>query len=105
MCGLLLSLVAPVALGCVGSKTEACSWGTVCPAGMVCYDETEQCVFPDQLAGCDGETNGFECSYSGEPDGVCINGLCVQAAWVIFFFVASRVAFRYGVRRYSGFGG
>ncbi|MEE8451701.1 MAG: ABC-2 family transporter protein [Thermoguttaceae bacterium] len=32
-------------------------------------------------------------------------GLCVQAGWVAFFIVASRVTFHYGVRRYSGFGG
>jgi ABC-2 type transport system permease protein len=32
-------------------------------------------------------------------------GLWVQAAWVLFFLVASRTAFHYGVRRYSGFGG
>ena len=32
-------------------------------------------------------------------------GLCMQAGWVAFFIVASRVAFHYGVRRYSGFGG
>ena len=32
-------------------------------------------------------------------------GLWVQLGWVVFFFVASRLAFRFGVRRYSGFGG
>ncbi len=32
-------------------------------------------------------------------------GLGIQAAWVVFFIVASRVGFHYGVRRYSGFGG
>jgi len=31
-------------------------------------------------------------------------GLAVQAGWVLFFFLASRAAFRYGVRRYSGCG-
>jgi ABC-2 type transport system permease protein len=34
-----------------------------------------------------------------------INGLCWQAGWVLFFFIASRVAWHYGLRRYSGFGG
>ena len=32
-------------------------------------------------------------------------GLCAQAGWVVFFMIASRVAFRFGVRRYSGYGG
>ncbi len=32
-------------------------------------------------------------------------GLWVQFAWVVFFVVASRVAFYFGARRYSGFGG
>jgi ABC-2 type transport system permease protein len=32
-------------------------------------------------------------------------GLTVEAAWVLFFIVASRVVFWRGVKRYSGFGG
>lgn len=32
-------------------------------------------------------------------------GLLVEAAWVVFFIVACRVAFHFGVRRYSAFGG
>ncbi len=32
-------------------------------------------------------------------------GLSVQAAWVLFFIVVSRVTFWHGVKRYSGFGG
>jgi len=34
-----------------------------------------------------------------------IQGLWIQFAWVVFFLVASRTAFHFGVRRYSGFGG
>lgn len=34
-----------------------------------------------------------------------VEGLAIQAAWVVVFIIASRVAFRLGVRRYSGFGG
>lgn len=34
-----------------------------------------------------------------------VEGLAIQAAWVVVFIIASRVAFRMGVRRYSGFGG
>jgi ABC-2 type transport system permease protein len=32
-------------------------------------------------------------------------GLLTQAAWVVFFIIASRIAFHRGVKRYSGFGG
>jgi ABC-2 type transport system permease protein len=32
-------------------------------------------------------------------------GLGVQAAWVVFFLVASRLVFALGTRRYSGYGG
>ncbi len=32
-------------------------------------------------------------------------GLAVQAAWVLFFIITSRVTFWRGVKRYSGFGG
>ncbi|RMF94118.1 MAG: ABC transporter permease [Planctomycetota bacterium] len=34
-----------------------------------------------------------------------VRGLCIQAGWVLFFAVAGRVAFHYGTRRYSAFGG
>jgi ABC-2 type transport system permease protein len=34
-----------------------------------------------------------------------VQGLITQAAWVVFFVIASRVAFHRGVKRYSGFGG
>jgi len=32
-------------------------------------------------------------------------GLWIELAWVIFFVLASRLTFLYGVRRYSGYGG
>ena len=32
-------------------------------------------------------------------------GLAIQAAWVVFFIITSRVVFWRGVKRYSGFGG
>ena len=34
-----------------------------------------------------------------------VQGLAVEAAWVVFFMLASRAAFAGGVRRYSAFGG
>ena len=32
-------------------------------------------------------------------------GLIVQFAWLLFFIMTARLAFRYGVKRYSGYGG
>jgi ABC-2 type transport system permease protein len=32
-------------------------------------------------------------------------GLCVQLFWVLLFFAVSRLAFYYGTKRYSGYGG
>ena len=32
-------------------------------------------------------------------------GLAVEAFWVVFFYVAARTMFHYGVRRYSAYGG
>lgn len=34
-----------------------------------------------------------------------VRGLATQLAWVVTFVVAARLAFRFGVRRYSAFGG
>jgi ABC-2 type transport system permease protein len=34
-----------------------------------------------------------------------VRGLCIQAAWVATFIIAARVTFRFGVKRYSAFGG
>jgi ABC-2 type transport system permease protein len=32
-------------------------------------------------------------------------GLATEALWVVFFYLAARVLFHYGVRRYSAYGG
>ena len=34
-----------------------------------------------------------------------VTGLWVQFVWVVFFMIASRMAFHFGVRRYAGYGG
>ena len=34
-----------------------------------------------------------------------VQGLAIEAAWVLFFILLSRVLFHYGTRRYSAFGG
>ena len=34
-----------------------------------------------------------------------VQGLIIQASWMVGFFIACRVAYHYGVRRYSGYGG
>ena len=39
------------------------------------------------------------------PRDEMVRGLWIEAGWVVFFLVLSRVLYRRGVRRYSGFGG
>ncbi len=34
-----------------------------------------------------------------------INGLWIGFGWAVFFFITTQLSFRFGVRRYSGFGG
>jgi ABC-2 type transport system permease protein len=34
-----------------------------------------------------------------------VRGLAMEAAWVVFFILLSRILFHYGTRRYSAFGG
>ncbi|HEX4413637.1 MAG TPA: ABC transporter permease, partial [Lacipirellulaceae bacterium] len=34
-----------------------------------------------------------------------VQGLAIELAWLAFFIIASRVAFHYGTKRYSAFGG
>jgi len=34
-----------------------------------------------------------------------VYGMWMQFAWLVFFMVAARLTFHFGVRRYSGFGG
>ncbi|MBS0208163.1 MAG: ABC-2 family transporter protein [Planctomycetes bacterium] len=44
--------------------------------------------------------------FVGEIHGdALVRGLWIQAAWVLFFMLTSRVAWNLGLRRYSGFGG
>lgn len=34
-----------------------------------------------------------------------VNGLLIEAGWVVFFIIVCRVALRRGMNRYSGYGG
>jgi ABC-2 type transport system permease protein len=44
--------------------------------------------------------------FLGKISGAALwTGVAIQTAWVVFFIVASRVAYWRGVKRYSGFGG
>jgi ABC-2 type transport system permease protein len=42
----------------------------------------------------------------GKIDGLeLVRGLAIEAAWVVFFILLSRIMFHYGARRYSAYGG
>ena len=44
--------------------------------------------------------------FLGKVEGAeLVKGLCIEAAWVIFFILLSRFLWARGIRRYSGFGG
>ncbi len=44
--------------------------------------------------------------FLGKVEGAeLVAGLWIQFAWIVFFMIASRMAFHFGVRRYAGYGG
>jgi ABC-2 type transport system permease protein len=44
--------------------------------------------------------------FLGKVQGAALaRGLLIELAWVVFFAIASRVTFHYGIKRYSGYGG
>ena len=74
-----------VAAGCVRSESVLCDDGYVCPADTTCKvyarfgsaDPLHLCVSDQQIADCDGKTDGQACgSASGSQ---CYNGACLAA--------------------------
>ena len=66
---------------CKGSESVKCSWGEVCPEGLVCHEPTEGCVLPDQISSCIDKNDYEPCEYPGSsPHNVCRNGICIIPA-------------------------
>jgi hypothetical protein len=74
--GLLLFASAVAAsVGCIGTGANECGGGIVCPADKACVTGGG-CASPEQIAACDGFTDGTACSFAREV-GNCINGVCI----------------------------
>lgn len=72
--GLALTVTA-----CVGSKTTECSWGAVCPAGQICYEQRSLCVYPSQLDQCENQIDTHPCDSPGAEPGthMCQQEVCL----------------------------
>lgn len=72
-----ISLVAAALLcGCLESAAHVCEDGRICPPSTAC--SALGCVLPEQVTACEGKAEGDSCSYSGVPDGHCVEGVCVS---------------------------
>ena len=82
----LAASVAPIVIaaavaaltGCLEVTTVTCADGRLCPAGTRCDDLHARCVFPDQLESCLGVPDGERCTVGGEPNGVCVDQVCLR---------------------------
>jgi len=84
---LLMGVVGVVGLGplgCIGSKTQQCSWGTVCPSDRYCDETVHLCLYPSQAEVCRGVADATpltECTFADAPEGAfaCLGGLCLRS--------------------------
>ncbi|MBN1611985.1 MAG: hypothetical protein JW940_35465, partial [Polyangiaceae bacterium] len=72
-CGAIRSLALLTAIccvatplgGCLGEKSDRCSWGAYCPPGKVCDEAHRWCVLPSQLNSCRDLDDGAPCTVAG----------------------------------------
>ncbi len=79
---LLFLMTAFVATaGCIGTRTQRCSWGEICPTGRYCDAQFELCLFPGQVEACADASELDTCSFVGAPVGSyqCSGGLCLPS--------------------------
>jgi hypothetical protein len=60
---------------CVGTTSNYCSDGTVCPGGFTCDVEHARCLLPEQVSACDGKAEADACTVRDMP-GACRAGAC-----------------------------
>jgi hypothetical protein len=74
-------LIAALALagagGCVRDSTVHCDDGRICPAGTVCVDDPDACLFANELGQCDDLVDGTPCTIAGTA-GICVTQDCVH---------------------------
>ncbi|MFH2007788.1 MAG: DUF4215 domain-containing protein [bacterium] len=73
-----LALIALPGAGCYQSDAQVCGFGVICPAGMVCDDVREECVFAEAVEACRDRDQGDPCEFLGSPPGThhCDEGVC-----------------------------
>ena len=68
-----VALLALALAGCLDKTANNCGDGIVCPLDKVCV--RGGCVLPEQIAQCNGATDGQICSFMNST-AVCIGGVC-----------------------------
>lgn len=75
----IAALCAPLS-ACLEAESRRCSWGAICPPGMQCHDDSEQCILPTQLETCVGQTDGQTCEVAGQSaDYLCLGEVCLRS--------------------------
>jgi cysteine-rich repeat protein len=75
----IVTLGALLLVACLETPAVQCADGRLCPAGRACDNVHGGCVLPGQLAECAARPDETACSYQGEPDGACFDGVCFPA--------------------------
>lgn len=80
--GTLLGVLAVA--GCVGSETQQCTWGRVCPTDKYCEESVGLCLYASQAEVCPSVQDASplrECTFSDAPPGsyACQGGLCLRS--------------------------
>ena len=63
---------------CLDSQTKHCSWGHLCPKGLICDPVGQTCIHPSQELICRGLADGTECTpdHTGGDPHVCVAQIC-----------------------------
>lgn len=75
-----MGLALLLTTACLEAETETCGDSHLCPASLACFEGgggTPQCVRPELLAACTGDSDILVCRPASGGEGACINGLCV----------------------------
>ncbi len=81
--GLLLSLLLLAAPACYGTDTLICESGLRCAPNMVCIDQQNRCVTPEEAEparACVGKDELAWCSYGDVEQGICREQSCVASS-------------------------
>jgi hypothetical protein len=71
-------VVAGCVAGCIEPGSHRCG-SELCPPNKTCTADGLLCVYVEQIAACQGKSDGTMCMYSGVTNGVCQDGACLAA--------------------------